>query len=374
MKLGTFRKQPQDFEAFIPDPFPPKSGFQFSPQTIYKANLATRKLGKLDGITQLLPDVDFFLLMYIRKDATSSSQIEGTQATMIDAIEAESKISKQLPDDVNDILHYIHALNYGINRLKDLPFSLRLIKEIHKELMKDARANPHSSPGTFRSSQNWISGSSPANAYFVPPPVHEMKNALSDLEKFFYKKDNILPIIKAGLLHAQFETIHPFVDGNGRTGRMLITLFLQLENLLELPVLFLSSYFKKHQKLYYKKLNNYHNEGVEDWINFFIIGVIETAENAIETVQKIIKLRENDMKKIQVLSKTASTSAIKILPKLFQMPIVNVETIQKWTNFSRQGAQNVINRFVELDILNQKDKTEQYGRSFIYHRYLKIFK
>jgi len=373
MELGRYITQPQGYKAFIPNRFPPKQGFNLSADIIQKANFATLKLGKLDGITQLLPDVDFFIFMYIRKDAASSSQIEGTQATMIDAIEAESKISDTLPADVDDILHYIKALNYGLNRLNQLPLSLRLIKEIHHELMKDARKTHFSDPGNFRRSQNWIGGTSPNNAHFVPPPPYEMKNALNDFEKFLHQKDTLLPIVKAGIIHAQFESIHPFLDGNGRTGRMLITIYLHLVKLLEKPVLFLSWYFRKHQQVYYQRLDEYHNGNIEKWLDFFLDGVIETADEAIETVKQITVLREEDMRKIQSLGKTAAENDIKILPKLFQLPIVNVSKIQEWTGFTRQGAQKVINRFVRLGILKQKDESQKYGRSFVYKRYLDIF-
>ncbi len=373
MKLGRLQKQPQGYSAFIPCSFPPKEGFDFSNELIQKASDAMRYLGKLDGITQHLPDVDFFLYMYICKDAASSSQIEGTQATMIDAIEATSKTSDNLPRDVDDILHYIQALNYGLERLKSFPLCLRLIKEIHKELMDNARATHFSDPGNFRESQNWIGGTSPNNALFVPPPVHEMNRALGDLETFFHEEDYLLPIIKVGLIHAQFETIHPFLDGNGRTGRMLITLFLWLKKLLERPVLFLSSYFKKHQKLYYDKLNNYRDGEVEAWLDFFLDGTIEISKEAIEIVKKISVLRDEDMKKIQALGKTASTGAVDIIHQLFKLPIVNVANIQQWTGYTRQGAQKVIDRFVALGILEIKDEHKTYGRSFHYRKYIEIF-
>lgn len=374
MQIGHFQQQPEGFKAFIPAQFPPKKSFKLSHKIIQKTTQATLLLGKLDGITQLLPDVDFFLFMYIRKDAASSSQIEGTKATMIDAIEAESKTSEDLPEDVDDILHYIDALNYGLERLKNFPLTLRFIKEIHKELMEGARATHHADPGNFRKTQNWIAGTSPSNADFVPPPVHEMKRALNDLESFFHKKDELLPIVKAGLIHAQFETIHPFLDGNGRAGRILITLFLWLEKLLDRPVLFLSTYFKKHKEVYYKRLNEYREGGIELWLDFFLDGMIEVAQEAIETVKQITKLREEDMKKVHTLGKTASESAISVLPKLFELPIVNVAMIQKWTGYTRQGAQKVIDRFVEMKILEQKDENKTYGRSFIYRKYVDIFK
>ncbi|RMD84462.1 MAG: hypothetical protein D6808_06985 [Candidatus Dadabacteria bacterium] len=183
VRIGKYRPQVGDFRAFVPDPFPPEGGFKFSKKIFYKNDMAVRLLGKLDGITQLLPDIDFFLFMYIRKDAASSSQIEGTRATMLDAIEAEAKTNSRLPEDVDDILHYIKALNFGLKRLKEFPFVLRFVKELHKELMKGARATHFSNPGEFRKTQNWIGGTRPDSVYFVPPPVPEMNRALADLEK-----------------------------------------------------------------------------------------------------------------------------------------------------------------------------------------------
>jgi len=374
MKIGQFVLQPQGYKAFIPEEFPPKDGLYLSTKLIQKASMATLSLGKLDGITQLLPDVDFFPFMYICKDAASSSQIEGTRATMIDAIEATAKTSEKLPEDVDDILHYIQALNYGLERLKDFPLSLRLIKEIHKELMDDARTSHFADPGNFRTSQNWIGGTTPSNALFVPPPVHEMNQALSDLEKFFHMEDELLPVLKAALIHAQFETIHPFLDGNGRTGRMLITITLCLTKLLERPVLFLSSYFKRYQKIYYERLEGYHHGNIEEWIDFFLDGIIQMSQEAIQTAKKITVLREEDMKKIQTLGKTAAASAIEILMQLYKLPVVNVSIIQEWTGFTRQGASKVINRFIDLGILEQKDENQIYGRSFMYWRYLEIFR
>ena len=371
--IGELRRQKGGFEAFIPYPFPPKGGFHFSRVIERKNDTAIRLLGKLDGITQLLPDMDFFLFMYIRKDAASSSQIEGTKATMIDAIEAEANVNADIPADVDDILHYIKALNYGLERLKKFPFCLRFFKELHKELMKGARATQFANPGEFRSSQNWVGGTRPSNAHFVPPPVADMDRSLNDLEKFLHAKDDVLPLIKAGLLHAQFETIHPFLDGNGRTGRMLITFYLWRENLLEKPVLFLSSYFKKHQKIYYDCLDKYHDGNVEEWIEFFLDGVEEIANEAILTVLGITKLREQDMLKIQSLSKRSSESAIKVLPQLYRMPIVNVAKIRKWTGFTRAGSQNLIDRFIDLDILHDRDPKKTYDKSYVYKKYVDIF-
>jgi len=382
-KIGTMINQPATsslaggFKSFCPNLFPPRNGFDFSPNIIKKANEATRLLGKLDGITKLLPDVDFFLLMYLRKDATSSSQIEGTMATMIDAIEAEIKTAENIPEDVDDILHYIKALDYGLRRVVDenFPISLRFIKELHEKLLKNARATHHSCPGEFRRTPNWIGGTNLTNAKFVPPVADDMQRALNDLEKFIYAKDTTIDIIKAGLIHAQFETIHPFVDGNGRTGRMLITFYLWKAGLLERPVLFLSSFFKKNQRLYYERLSEYHSEGggISEWINFFLEGVIEIANEAIETVEQITKLREQDVLKIQRLGKRASESAVLVLPRLYSQPVVNNATIQKWTGFTRAGAQEVIDRFINMGILSAKDKGIKYGQAYIYAKYIDIF-
>lgn len=373
--IGQNIKQTQGFKAFVPNKFPPKQGIDFSYPIIKKSSEATRLLGKLDGITQLLPDSDFFILMYLRKDAVSSSQIEGTQATLIDAIEAEVNTNTNIPEDVDDILHYISALNYGLQRLQkdDFPLSLRIIKELHKILMSSARASHYCDPGNFRNSQNWIGGTRPDNALFVPPPINEMNNAMSDLEKFIHADDEYLAIIKAGLLHAQFETIHPFLDGNGRTGRMLITFYLWQERLFEKPVLFLSSYFKKYQNIYYQKLNAYHDGKINEWIDFFLDGVIEIAQEAISTVEQITKLRERDIHKVQQLGKRASESAVVILPLLYKHPIVNTVLVCQWIGFTRAGAQKVIDRFVDMKILYPRHKDSNYGISYSYNDYLKIF-
>ncbi|KKT21100.1 MAG: Filamentation induced by cAMP protein Fic [Parcubacteria group bacterium GW2011_GWB1_43_8] len=375
IEIGQLKEQKEGFKAFIPASFPPKGGFEFDQKILKKSNEATRLLGKLDGITKLLPDVDFFLSMYLRKDAASSSQIEGTMATMIDAIEAEVRSSVNIPEDVDDILHYIKALNYGMRRVRqdDFPMTLRFVRELHKQLMDKARTTHYSDPGEFRKSQNWIGGTRPDNARFVPPPVEEMHAALNDLEKFMHSNDDVLTLIKAALIHAQFETIHPFLDGNGRTGRMLITFYLWKEGYLEKPVLFLSSYFKKHQKVYYERLFGYHFGSVSLWVDFFLDGVIEIANEAIDIVGKINTLREKDMLKINTLGKRSSESAVLVLPKLYEQPIVNVATLQKWTGFSRVGSQSVINRFIEMGILTPKDKDKKYGQSYIYKKYIDMF-
>jgi len=371
MALGKLVKQPEGYQAYIPEFFPASSLLEFPQEILAKAALAERLIGKLDGITHILPDADFFLSMYVLKDATSSAQIEGTRATLMDALEMNAGINIR-DTDADDILHYIQALNYGTKRLKGFPFSLRFIRELHNELMTGARSSHFPDSGEFRKSQNWIGGTNPQNASFVPPPVHAMQNALADLEKFIHN-DQIIPVLHAGLLHAQFETIHPFLDGNGRTGRLLITLLLFERSVLERPVLFLSSYFKKYQQLYYDKLNAYHHNKVNEWLNFFLDAVIETAKESIDTSKKITALREEDMRKIQALGKREAASGVLFLQYLFKNPITSNSMAVKTMQFSRSGAAKLLARFIELDILKPLDDTAKYGKTFRYKKYIDIF-
>ena len=332
-------------------------------------------VGKLDGITKLLPDKDFFLLMFVNKDATYSSQIEGTKATLQDAVASPVTEEKyRLSPDVDDIVHYVNAVNYGIERTKTFPISLRMIKEIHEKLMTKARSTQHAYPGEFRHSQNWIGGKTPADASFVPPAPHDMKKSLDDLETFIHSDDEYPSLIKAGLIHAQFETIHPFSDGNGRTGRMLIALYIHHARLLELPVLYLSNYFKKHQKLYCQKLQNYHDEDadVDGWLSFFLEGVSEIANASIETCSRITELRDKDFCKMQKLGKKSAESTLEIVRKLYGQPIVGVAEIMKWTGFTMPGAYRVIDRLRELKILEPLGETK-YGQKYIYADYYEIF-
>lgn len=374
-KIGRLISQKEGFKAFVPFEFPPNGGFIMSSK-LYKTNEeAIRLVGKLDGITRLLPDKDFFLLMFIKKDAAYSSQIEGTKATLQDAVAAPVTEEKsKLHSDVDDITHYVEAVNYGIERVKTLPISLRLIREIHQKLMIGARSTQHAYPGEFRKSQNWIGGKTPIDASFVPPPVSDIGSCLSDLENFIHATDDYPVLIKAGLLHAQFETIHPFTDGNGRTGRMLIAMYLHYTGVLELPVLYLSSYFKKFQKLYYEKLHNYHaeNSEIEEWLTFFLEGVAEVAASSVDTCTQITSLRDRDYAKMQKLGKKSAASTLEIVRKLYNQPIVGVAELIDWTRFSPQGAYNVIERLIALKILEPLGDAA-YGQKYIYADYYQIF-
>jgi Fic family protein len=375
IQIGKYVKQSAGYSAFSPNLFPPDEQILISPKLHKKHDEAIRLVGKLDGITRLLPDRDFFLLMFVKKDATYSSQIEGTQATFQDAVAAPVTEEKsRLHPDVDDITHYINAVDYAANRVTELPLSLRFIKEIHERLMKSARSTQHAYPGEFRRSQNWIGGRNLEEATFIPPTVEDMKRSLADLEVFMHAKDHYPALVKAALIHAQFETIHPFTDGNGRTGRMLITLFMHQEKLLELPVLYLSSFFKKHQKVYYQRLSGYHDEqgSVEAWLDFFLDGVIEIAESAIDTCTKITDLRDRDFAKAQMLGKQSASVTIELIRKLFGQPIVGLAEIMKWTGYTNPGAYKVIARMVSLGILEPLGSVE-YGQKYVYADYYELF-
>jgi Fic family protein len=313
--------------------------------------------------------------MFVVKDATYSSQIEGTKATMQDAVAAPVTEEKnRKASDVDDIEHYIQAANHGIQRIKEFPISLRFIRELHEKLMTDARSTQHAYPGQFRVSQNWIGGKTATDASFVPPAPDDMNRSLHDLEAFIHENDEYPSLIKAGLVHAQFETIHPFVDGNGRTGRMLIAMYIHHAGLLEEPVLYLSSYFKKYQKLYYQKLQGYHDDesDIDGWLSFFLEGIIEIAHSSIETCTKITELRDRDFAKMQKLGKKSAESTLEIVRKLYSQPIVGVAEIVKWTGFTAPGAYKVIDRLKDLNILEPLGDAH-YDQKYVYADYYELF-
>jgi len=374
MNIGRLIQQPSGYKAFIPNTFPPPELIELGPKTQRLHAKAALMLGKLDGITQLLPDLDFFILMYIRKEAARSSEIEGTKATIIDVIKSEAKMESRFPRDVDRILHYIKAMKYGLKKLETLPLSLRFIREIHRVLIEDTVDAPGKTPGEFRTSQNWIGGGSPATAKFVPPPATEINRCLDDFEKFLHAGNEYPPLIKAALAHAQFETIHPFLDGNGRTGRLLTTFYLCKLGVLERPVLYLSEYFLNNQNSYYESLNAYHSENgkVLDWLDFFLDGTAIIAAEAIRVSKKINELRQKDLVKIQSLGRRAKTGTA-ILENLYRLPIINVKKIEEWAGLSRPQANELAKLLIKLGILEQKDARVEYGREFWYKNYLRLF-
>jgi Fic family protein len=372
INIGRYIQQKGNFKAFIPEQFPPKGLIFNEPKIIKLLSEANLLLGKLDGIAKLLPDINFFIFMYIKKESAYSSQIEGTKARLTDALLAEVERTPELPDDVDDILHYINAMNRGLARLEKLPLSLRLIKEIHQVLLTKARGSTYPHPGEFRRVQNWVMGTNPADARLVPPPPEYVTSAMGDLEKFFYSHEGIPILIKVALIHSQFETIHPFVDGNGRSGRLLITFYLCQQEVLKRPVLYLSEYFKKHRDLYFSMLDEYRRGNVTEWLEFFLKGIVNVAKEAIETSDKIIDLREKDLHKVSTLGR-ASKNAIVLLKNLYKLPIINVRKIQEFTDLSREAANRLVKRFAELGLLQPKEKGKKYGRIFVYKEYLNLF-
>lgn len=373
-KIGKYIKQPSKYSAFVTEPFPAGNLIEWDEDLIMLLSKADIAIGKLNAIDQLVPDVDFFIKSYAKKEAVLSSQIEGTQATLIDVFKADAKIFDEKTSDVDEITNYIDAMNYGMERIKKLPLSLRLIREIHKILLKGVRGQ-HRSPGNFRVTQNWIGGPTIETATFVPPPPHEMNRALGEIEKFFYEdRYQKLPIlIKAGLIHAQFETIHPFLDGNGRTGRLLITFYLFKEGILCRPLLYISDFFKQHRPDYYAKLNSYRfDEGVNEWIKFFLEGVRSVSEEAVSVAQKITALREKDINKVSEFKRNANT-AIKTLNKLYAYPIVDSKLFQDLSGLSSKTAvSELIEKFIAVGILIEKTG-KQRNRRFAYQEYVELF-
>ncbi|HPM40788.1 Fic family protein [Patescibacteria group bacterium] len=369
-KYVTQLKGDAEYKAFVPNPLPFEINMDEELQMLLsKADLA---LGRLDGITETLPDVDFFILMYIRKEATLSSQVEGTQATFADVLNAEANVEDlEIHKDVDEILNYINAINYGLKGLENLPLCLRLIKEIHKILLNGVRGE-FKEPGEFKKSQNWIGGSTISRASFVPCPPQELDNALNNMEKFLNSNANIPTLIKTGLIHVQFENIHPFLDGNGRIGRLLITFYLCQQGVLHKPLLYISEFFKKYRQEYYDRLNAVHEkDDIEGWLKFFLDGIAITANQAIETNKKIIKLREEDLKKISSLGRSAQ-KAILVFNYLFHTPILTIKDIENITGLKNPNALSLMNKMTNLGILKEITGKKR-NKVFRYQNYVNLF-
>lgn len=361
----------ESYNAYIPRPLPPNPPLNMSElyPLLDKANTA---IGRLDGMSMVLPDSSLFLYMYVRKEAVLSSQIEGTQSSLSDLLLFETHEALGAPiDDVTEVSCYVSAMNYGLERVKEFPLSLRLIKEIHKHLMSNSRGG-NKQPGEFRSSQNWIGGSRPGNARFVPPPPESMMESLDNLEKFLHDDNVRLPIlIKAALAHVQFETIHPFLDGNGRLGRLLITFILCVEGILKQPLLYLSLYLKSNREAYYNHLQSVRETGDwEAWIKFFLTGIIETAEQATETAQSIICLFSQDRNTIDVSGK--STAAVfTIHTYLQQHPIATTTKIKDSTNLSLPTILRSLTVLDSLGIVKEITGKDRH-KIFVYDKYLAL--
>ncbi|WP_026072846.1 Fic family protein [Nodosilinea nodulosa] len=374
-RAGQYIDQLEGYKAFIPSPLPPTPEVIMDQEMWNLLSQADRALGRLDGATDALPNPDLFVFMYVRKEAVLSSQIEGTQASLIDVLEFESQaLEPDNPQDVVEVVNYISAINYGLERLKELPVSLRLIREIHQELMKGVRGAERN-PGEFRRSQNWIgsAGCSLAEATYVPPPPHEMIQSLNNLEDFLHSPQPMPTLIKVGLAHAQFETIHPFLDGNGRTGRLLITFLLCEQNILQRPLLYISYYFKKNRAEYYDRLQAVRDIGNwEGWLKFFLRGVYEVAQEAAATARKIVNLKEEHRQLVLNEMGRRSGNAIALLESLYFRPIFNVEHAEAITNLSYQNANTLIRDLSDIGLLEEITGQKR-NRAFSYAPYLAVF-
>lgn len=331
------------------------------------------KLGELNAFSQLIPDVDFFIKMHILKEGTKSSRIEGTQTKIDDAVQKEENIEAEKKDDWLEVHNYVEAMNQSIKSLDKLPLSNRLLKQAHRTLMRGARGN-RKTPGEFRKSQNWIGGASLRDAVFIPPHQDSVDDLMNDLEKFLHNENLAIPqLIKIGIAHYQFETIHPFLDGNGRIGRLLITLYLVSNDLLSKPTLYLSDFFEKHRSLYYDNLTRArtHNDLVQ-WLKFFLEGVRATSENSIQTFKNIIKLRSEVETKIAKLGKKQEM-AREFLQHLYSNPMVDSSDVVKLFKINISTALRLIDDFVKLKILKEITGQKR-NRNFVFEGYIKLFR
>ena len=372
---GQYVLQTQGYRAFIPEPLSAIVDVQIDADLQVQLSKADRALGRLDGSIQTLPDPDLFIFMYVRKEAVLSSQIEGTQASINDLLEAEAKILDPAhPNDVAEVLNYVKAMNFGLKRLDELPLSLRLLREIHAKLMQGVRGGTLT-PGEFRRTQNWIGpqGTTLSDATFVPPPPSTLNDALGDLEKFFHSATSLPPLIKIGLIHAQFETIHPFLDGNGRVGRLLITFLLCQQEILQSPVLYLSHYLKKHRARYYDLLQATRDSGDwEGWLKFFLQGIAEVSNEATETARRIVELREAHRNIITATFGRAAANGLTLLEHLFANPIISVNRAAEVLNVGYPTANNLLARFVTNGLTNEITGNVR-NRRFSYQPYIRLF-
>ena len=371
-RSGKLITQPGGYKAFVPEKLPPSPALRIEGALQNLLSQADMALARLDGMGYFLPNADLFIAMYVRKEALLSSQIEGTQASLEDIFEYESGDKPENINDVAEVINYIRALNYGMDRLKTLPMSLRLIKEIHGVLMQGTRGG-NKAPGEFRKTQNWIGppGSTLKDARYIPPPPQEVVKTMGDLEQYIHKGRKLPVLIDCGLVHYQFESIHPFLDGNGRVGRLLITFYLYFREVLHRPLLYLSYYFKKNRQEYYDRLNMVRDKGdYEQWIAFFLKGVVETADSAVETARKILELQTKH-RELLWKKKLSSPLAVGILERLFQKPYVSVNDVAKEFSISFQAASNLVSQLEGAGILHEITGKKR-DKRFIYAEYITI--
>lgn len=351
------------YQSFRPNPLPPEPPIEMSNEMIAKLVDANRKLATLDGLSSRIPNMDLFVSMYVRKEALLSSQIEGTQCTLDDILNPFAEENTNL--NVSDVVNYIRAEEFAINRLQTLPLCNRLIKETHAVLMEGIRGQ-EKNPGEFRYSQNWIGGqgSTLRNARYIPPNPEDMINAMSDLEKYMNGEDSLDPLIQAALIHYQFETTHPFLDGNGRVGRLLITLFLMEKKILSTPSVYISYFLKMNRIEYYDRMTQVRKTGdYEQWILFFLQALSDSAEDAIQTIDELTKIHNRNAQKFENMTKRQQANAMNFLTYLEKNPIIDIQKTAAALNLSYNTVAKSVALFVDNGILQQ---TEKSGRSKIY--------
>ena len=334
---------------------------------------ADRELGRLDMYSKYIPNIDLFISMHVLKEATQSSRIEGTQTNMEEALLEKEDIPLDKRDDWEEVQNYTKAMEWDINELEKLPFSSRLIRETHKVLLQGVRGE-RKQPGEFRNSQNWIGGATINDAVFIPPVHTSVPELMSDIEKFIYNEEIFIPeLLKIGLVHYQFETIHPFLDGNGRVGRLLIPLYLVSKGILKKPILYLSDFFEKNRKFYYENLMLVRDKNnLTQWFKFFLVGIIETAKNGITTFDNILQLQKTVESSIQKLGSRA-VNAKKIVDYLYNRPMINAEKVSEIAGISMPSAYKLIVDLEKLDILNEVTGSQR-GRVYVFDNYLKLFR
>lgn len=334
---------------------------------------ADRELGRLDMYSEYIPNIDLFIRMHVLKEARQSSKIEGTQTTMEEALLDREDVALERRDDWEEVQNYVAAMNAAVDRLQSLPFSARLIRETHKTLMQGVRGK-HKQPGEFRRSQNWIGGATINDAVFVPPAHESVPGLIGDIEKFVHDEEQHFPeLLKIALVHYQFETIHPFLDGNGRVGRLLITLYLVSRGILKRPVLYLSDFFERNRQLYYDNLMRVREKNdLPQWFRFFLVGVIETAKNSIETFDNILKLQKQVEAQLQTLGSRAA-NAQKVMHHLYQRPVVNAAKVGEVTGMSPASAYKLIADLERFGILNEITGGKR-GKAYAFEAYLNLFR
>lgn len=374
-RAGRYVQQPAGYRAFIPAPLPPDPPVDLAGPLRALLSEADYGLGRLDGSILTLPNPDLFVFMYVRKEAVLSSQIEGTQSSLQNLLMAEARLhDPDAPADVSEVVNYVKAMNHGLARLAQLPVSVRLIREIHAELMRGVRGG-RLTPGELCTSQNWIgpAGCTLREATFVPPPPHEVPQVLSDLERFLHDGGGLPPLVQVGLAHAQFETIHPFLDGNGRIGRLLITFLLTEKRLLSKPVLYLSHYFKQRRSEYYERLQAVRDAGDwEGWLAFFLDGVVEVSRQATQTAAAILRMREDYRARITDHLGRAAANGQRVMDRLFDHPIVTVANVREWLGLTPAGASQIVARLEGIGLLREITGYAR-NRRFRFEPYLRLF-